>query len=345
MKTLIAMSGGVDSSVAAHLLLKAGQDCVGVTMRLHGIACGPDGERDAAAVAAQLGLPHSVYDFEGDFDKEVIRPFAETYLAGGTPNPCILCNRRLKFGALYEKARELGCEKVATGHYARIAYSEKYGRRVLMRGRDLHKDQSYVLYGLTREQIERTLFPIGEMPKEEVRALAKEYGLLSAERKDSQDICFVPDGDYAAFLERYLGRTFEEGDFVDAEGNVLGRHRGIVRYTVGQRKGLGLSLPAPLYVAKKDPVSNTVLLLPEEDLFKTEVTVCDAVLSAVDTLKEGMRVAAKVRYSQAAMPARVCDVKDTSFRLVFDTPVRAPAKGQAAVLYDEDTVLGGGTIC
>ncbi len=345
MKTLIAMSGGVDSSVAAHLLLKAGQECVGVTMRLHGIACGTDGERDAAAVAAELGLPHSVYDFEGDFEKEVIRPFAETYLAGGTPNPCILCNRRLKFGALYEKARELGCDKVATGHYARIAYSEKYGRRVLMRGRDLSKDQSYVLYGLTREQIEHTLFPIGELPKEEVRTLARALGLSSAERKDSQDICFVPDGDYAAFLERFLNQTFEEGDFVDGDGNLLGRHRGIVRYTVGQRKGLGLSLPAPLYVAEKDPESNTVLLLPEEKLFKNEVTVCDTVLSAVDALYEGMRVEAKIRYSQAAMPARVCDVKDTTFRLVFDTPVRAPAKGQAAVLYDGEIVIGGGTIC
>ncbi len=339
------MSGGVDSSVAARLLLDAGHDCIGATMRLCGSLCGADAETDAAATAKQLGIPHTVYDFEGDFEAEVIRPFAETYLAGGTPNPCILCNRRLKFGALYRKAAELGCDRVATGHYARIAYSEKYRRRVLMRGCDAGKDQSYVLYGMTREEIEHTLFPIGELPKAEVRAIAAAAGLCSAERKDSQDICFVPDGDYAAFLERYLGREFEAGDFVDADGRVLGTHRGIVRYTVGQRKGLGLSLPAPLYVGGKDPVKNTVLLVPEEGLFTTEVCVCDVNLSALDELSDGLAVTAKIRYNQTAMPARVADVGENSFRLIFETPVRAPAKGQAAVLYDGDVVIGGGTIC
>ncbi|MBQ7377992.1 MAG: tRNA 2-thiouridine(34) synthase MnmA [Clostridia bacterium] len=345
MKTMIAMSGGVDSSVAARLLLDAGHDCIGATMRLHGSFCGTDGEKDAAEVAKQLGIPHTAYDLEGDFEAEVIQPFAETYLAGGTPNPCILCNRRLKFGTLYEKASELSCDRVATGHYARIAYSEKHRRRVLMRGRDAGKDQSYVLYGMTREQIEHTLFPIGELPKDAVRDIARTAGLSCAERKDSQDICFVPDGDYAAFLERYLGQKFAEGDFVDGDGNVLGRHRGIVRYTVGQRKGLGLSLPAPLYVGGKDPVKNTVLLVPEERLFTDRVRVCDVILSALDELRDGLPVSAKIRYNQTAMPARVSDVRADSFQLIFETPVRAPAKGQAAVLYDGDVVIGGGTIC
>lgn len=274
-RVLVAMSGGVDSSVAAWLLQRQGYECVGVTMKLYQnetvgrkghTCCALEDVEDARSVARRLGIPHYTFNFCESFDEQVMRKFAESYRRGDTPNPCIDCNRYLKFGHLFHRAEVLGIDYIATGHYARICL-EPGGRRALRKAADPARDQSYVLASMTQEQLSKTLFPLGGLHKAEVRAMAEEQGFCNARKHDSQDICFVPDGDYAAFLERYTGKACSPGDILDREGRVLGRHKGAVRYTLGQRKGLGISGPEPLYVCGKSMEDNTVTVGPESALY------------------------------------------------------------------------------
>ena len=338
---LIAMSGGVDSSVAAYQMLEAGFRCQGVTMRLLPSDSG-DNIRDAEAVCRRLGIPFSVLDLCREFDRDVIQKFVRTYQQGGTPNPCVDCNRKLKFSRLLDAAEAAGLSCVATGHYARV---EQAGdRRLLKKALDPARDQSYFLYTLTQYQLARVQFPLGGMEKREVRALAERLGFANAQRRDSQDICFIPDGDYGAFLDAYTGEPAPAGDFLDLEGRVVGRHRGAVRYTLGQRKGLGLSMGEPVYVCGKDMAANTVTVGPERVLFAREVLVEDLNWISVDSLAAPLAVKAKTRSRQTEQPAILHPEADGRVRVVFEEPQRAVTPGQAAVFYDGDTVVGGGTI-
>lgn len=346
------MSGGVDSSVTAYLLKAQGYEIVGATMKLfqnseidvpkEKACCSLDDIEDARSVCARLGVPHYVLNMTADFEKEVMERFVRAYEQGFTPNPCIDCNRYMKFERLLRKALALDMDYVATGHYARIA--KQGDRLVLKKAKDLHKDQSYVLYSLTPEQLAHTLFPLGGLTKPEVREIAAENGFVNAKKHDSQDICFVPNGDYCAFIEKYTGKTYPAGEFVDLNGRVLGEHKGIIRYTVGQRRGLGLALPASMYVVKKDLPNNRVVLGFNEDLFSKEVFVQDINLTACDRLDMPTRLSAKIRYNQTEQPATVVQTDENHLKIVFDEPQRAVTAGQAAVLYDGDTVVGGGTI-
>ncbi len=348
-KVLVAMSGGVDSSVAAYLLREQGHSCIGATMRLydnemadipreHGCCTLADVE-DARSVARRLGIPYYVFNFKDAFEQKVIQKFVQTYQSGGTPNPCIDCNRWLKFDLLLHRARELGCDAIATGHYARIGRAGE--RWTLARARDAAKDQSYVLYGMTQDQLAHTLLPLGGLAKAEVRALAQAQGFVNARKHDSQDICFVPDGDYAAFLQRYTGQPLRPGDILDSGGRRLGRHRGAVCYTVGQRKGLGVAAEYPLYVCRKDMAANTLTVGPEAQLYAAGLTAGDWNWIAPEPPDN---VQAVVRYHGRPAAAAVQCGPDGSVRLTFDTPQRAVTPGQAVVLYREEQVLGGGTI-
>ena len=344
-KVMIGMSGGVDSSVAALLLKDAGYDCLGATMRLYeGTKSGSRDAEDAKMVAERLGMEHRVFDAATDFEEKVIRYFVDTYEAGGTPNPCIECNRTMKFSHMYRLAQEQGCERIATGHYARIARRED-GRWLLKKGLDEDKDQSYFLYVLTQEMLAYTLFPVGELRKEDVRRLAEENGLINARKRDSQDICFVPDGDYASFICAYTGRAYPSGNFVDEAGRVLGRHEGMIRYTVGQRRGLGVSGGKPLYVCRKCAADNTILLTDNESLFTDTLFANKLNIITEDNLPGPIRCCARIRYRHREQPATVTQVGEDRIRVVFDEPQRAVTIGQAVVLYDGDTVIGGGTIC
>ena len=351
-KVMIGMSGGVDSSVAAFLLQKESFEVIGATMKLYNnedidfvsekTCCSLDDVLDAKSVCARLGIRHYTLNMTDDFKKEVIERFISAYQNGFTPNPCIDCNRYMKFSKMLHKAQELDIDYVATGHYARI---EKQGDRyILKKAVDLLKDQSYVLYSLTQEQLKVTKFPLGNYTKQQVREIAEENGFVNARKHESQDICFVPDGDYSKFIEYYTGKTYPCGDFVDMNGKRLGEHKGIIRYTIGQRRGLGLALPASMYVVEKDVDNNKVILGFNDDLFKKEVNVKNISFTACDGLDKPERLCAKIRYNQKEQPATVTQTDENHFKIVFDEPQRAITKGQAAVLYDGDTVVGGGTI-
>lgn len=349
-KALIAMSGGVDSSVAAFFMKQAGFECIGATMKLYDnediglckeqTCCSLDDIEDARSVATRLGMPYYVFNFKDEFEEKVIDKFIKTYEIGGTPNPCIDCNRHLKFEKLINRMKELHYDYVVTGHYADI--EERDGRYYLKKGKDLSKDQSYVLYSLTQEQLAHTMFPLGKYSKDEIREIAEQNGFINANKRDSQDICFVPDGDYAGFIEEHTGKKYPSGDFVDKKGNVLGRHNGIIRYTIGQRKGLNLAVGRPVYVISKDIENNTVVVGSNEDLNTTR-------LEAVDfnwiSPKPNDKIScfAKTRYN---MKEQECTAYTDGDRVIveFKNPVRAVTSGQAVVLYSGDYVLGGGTI-
>lgn len=351
-KALIAMSGGVDSSVAAYLMKEAGYECIGCTMRLYenedaGVSrdqtcCSLDDVEDARSVAYRLGMPYYVFNFSDDFKEKIICKFINSYEMGRTPNPCIDCNRYMKFEKLHERAKILGCDKVVTGHYARIEHDGE--RYLLKKAVDESKDQSYVLYSLTQEGLAHTAFPLGSLCKSETRKIAEEHGFINAHKPDSQDICFVPDGDYARVIELNTGKKYEPGDFVDKQGNVLGRHRGIINYTIGQRKGLGISAAAPLYVCSIDKKNNTVVLGDDKDLYSDTLEADEFNWISGVVPASPVRCRAKIRYRQKEQPATAYPIGDAMVKIVFDEPQRAITPGQSAVLYDGDVVLGGGTI-
>ena len=353
-KALIAMSGGVDSAVAAFLTLSQGFECMGATMRLYdnetvdlpasATCCSLDDVEDARSVARRLGMPFHVFNFKEDFRRQVIDKFIRCYECGVTPNPCIDCNRYLKFDQLLRRAQILGCDYVVTGHYARILQEPKTGRYLLYRAADPAKDQSYVLYSLTQDQLAHTIFPLGSLSKPQVRQIAQEQGFINAKKHDSQDICFVPDGDYVAFMERQTGKTYPAGDFLDLNGNVVGRHKGAVSYTLGQRKGLGLAMGAPVYVCGKDMARNTVTVGPNEALLRSSLRANDLNWFPFPTLTAPITVTAKARYNQPPQPATVTPEPGGTVRVDFHQPQRALTPGQAVVFYDGNLVVGGGTI-
>jgi tRNA-specific 2-thiouridylase len=366
MKIAVAMSGGVDSSAAAAILKAEGHELVGFTMQLwnqrRGLSvdasgeplpsrcCSLDDVYDARRVAEELGFPFYVLNLERDFERDVVEPFVASYLNGETPIPCVSCNSRLKFASLDRLALSLGCEKVATGHYARVRWDEETKRYRLFRGRNLQKDQSYFLWELTQAQLSRALFPLGEMSKPEVRAVARQEGLAVAEKAESQEICFVPDGDYAGFIDRYLEAEGErdrapgEGEIVNTRGEVIGLHGGIHRYTVGQRRGIGIASQRPLYVISIDSSANRVVVGFQEELLSDEFTAA-GVNWIIDVDESApIRAEVRVRYRHTAAPALITPLPEGRLRVRFDEPQRAITPGQATVFYRGDEVLGGGWI-
>ena len=354
-RALIAMSGGVDSSVAACLMVENGYECMGVTMKLYdnddaGIpkgntCCSLEDVEDARSVAFTLGMPYQVFNFKDDFRDKVINRFISAYEHGETPNPCIDCNRYLKFERLYRRGTELGFDYVVTGHYAIRGYDEDSGRYYLRKGADETKDQSYVLYSLTQDQLAHTLFPLGEYRKTQIREIAEAHDFINARKHDSQDICFVPDGNYVGFLERERGSKYEPGNFVEVgSGEILGQHKGIIGYTIGQRKGLGISSSEPYYVCEKRMETNEVMLGRKSDLEVTRLTAADVNWVSIAEPSGDIRCKAKIRYSHKERPATARMLDGGVLEVIFDEPVTGVAKGQAVVLYDDDYVLGGGTI-
>lgn len=352
-RALIAMSGGVDSSVAAYLMKEQGYETMGVTMKLHGNelvdersekgCCTLADVEDARDVAYTLGMPYYVFNFQAQFEEKVVKRFVDTYLAGGTPNPCVDCNRHLKFAVLMQRMYELGYDYVVTGHYARVEYDEVSGRYLLKKGLDETKDQSYVLYSLTQQQLAHTQFPLGTYCKKEIREIAEKNGFINANKHDSQDICFVPDGDYGTFIDHYRGVTSKPGNFVRRDGTIMGQHKGIIRYTIGQRKGLGIAYTVPLYVIGKNMEKNEVIVGELSELFQKELVANDINLIAMERIEGELRCKVKIRYRQREEWATVTQQGDT-IRVVFDEPQRGITSGQAVVLYDGDIVVGGGTI-
>ncbi len=366
MKIAVAMSGGVDSSAAAAILKDAGHELVGFTMQLwnqrRGLSVDENGEPlpsrccslddvyDARRVAAELGFPFYVLNLEEDFERDVVKPFVESYLAGETPIPCVACNSRLKFASLDRMAESLGCDKVATGHYARVLFDEASNRYRLLRGRDARKDQTYFLWELTQAQLSRALFPLGESTKTDARAAARTANLPVAEKAESQEICFVPDGDYSGFIDRYLeaegdkARAPQAGEIVDASGRVLGEHGGIHRYTVGQRRGLGLARQLPLYVVRVEPEENRVVVGHEDELLSDEFTAAGVNWVAFDEPTEPIRADVRIRYRHTEASAIITPLSDKRVHVRFDAPQRAVTPGQATVFYRGEEVVGGGWI-
>lgn len=352
-KVMIGMSGGVDSSVAAYLLKKQGYEVIGVTMKLwqddnsnllelEGGCCSLSSVEDARKVCDKLDIPFYVLNFSEIFKEKVINPFIDEYLNGRTPNPCILCNKHIKFEDFFNKARQIGCDYVATGHYAKIEFDGN--RYLLKKSITDKKDQTYALYNLTQEQLKHTLLPIGDYEKEKVREIAKEIGIEVHNKPDSQEICFVKDNDYAGYVKKHAKKRIEEGYFVDTKGNILGKHKGIIHYTIGQRKGLGIAFGKPMFVVDIDPVKNIVILGDNEDIFKKSLIAKDINLISIDSIDKPLRVTAKHRYSAKPSLATVHKIDDNSIKIEFDEPQRAITKGQSVVMYDGDTVVGGGII-
>lgn len=353
MKIAVAMSGGVDSSVAAYLLKSLGNDVCGVTFRINKDNAALDVENSclsnedtefAKAVADKLGIEYHILNYGENFRRDVLERFACAYACGATPNPCIDCNRYVKFGALLEKSKEMGYPYIATGHYARVEYDASSGRYLLKRAKDSTKDQTYMLYTLTQDRLSRIIFPLGDYTKAEIREIAAANGFENANRRDSQDICFVPDGDYGAFLEKYTGKKDVPGNFVDCEGNILGTHNGIMHYTIGQGKHLGISIGRKAFVINIDPETRDITLGDNSMLFKKELVADDVNIITCDKLEGRIRVSAKIRYSAKEAPAWASQDESGLLHIEFDEPQRAITKGQAVVMYDGDTVIGGGRI-
>lgn len=353
-KVVVGMSGGVDSSVAAYLLKQQGYDVVGVTMQIwqdesheeienKGGCCGLSAVDDARSVAAMLDIPYYVMNFKSEFKRDVIDYFVREYLAGRTPNPCIACNRYVKWESLLTRSIQIGADYIATGHYARICELPN-GRYAIRNSVTAKKDQTYALYNLTQEQLKRTLMPIGDYTKEEVRKIAEDIGLMVAGKPDSMEICFVPDNDYALFIEKETGVTSVPGDFVDVDGNVIGKHRGVIHYTVGQRKGLGIALGKPAFVVAIRPEQNQVVIGEDRNVYTERLYANNLNFMAVDDISEPVHVKAKIRYSHEGAYCTVRKIDSDTIECIFDQPVRAVTPGQAVVLYDGEYVLGGGTI-
>lgn len=340
-KALIAMSGGVDSSVAAYLAIQNGFECIGGTM----ILCQSEADlSDAAAVAQRLTIPFYTFDARLPFRQHVQEAFVQSYEAGDTPNPCVLCNRRLKFGYLLDRAKELGCSHIVTGHYARVRQDAQTGRWLLLKAADNPKDQSYFLATLSQEQLRHIFFPLGELTKDQARSVAEELNFVNAKKRDSQDICFIPDGDYPAFLKQFTGKKYPSGAYLDLDGRVVGQHKGAVCYTLGQRKGLGIALGQPVYVCSKDMAANTVTVGPNDALFHKSLVASDWSWYPFETLTEPLRCMAKARSRMSEQPATAYPGQDGTVRVVFDEPQRALTPGQTIVLYDGEIVVGGGCI-
>ena len=335
------MSGGVDSSVAAGKMQKDGYACQAAVMKLFG---NDDNIQHCRTVTQKLGIPFHVFDFTTEFRTRVIDRFVQAYLEGRTPNPCIACNRFLKFDQFLRKAHELDIPFIATGHYVQIEHDSANQRYLLKKGVDETKDQSYVLYTLTQSQLAHVMFPLGTLRKNEVRSIAESLDFANAQKRDSQDLCFVSDGDYAAFISQYTGQSFPTGNFVDKTGKVLGKHKGLVHYTIGQRKGLGIAAPAPYYVCAHNVKENTVILGSEEDLQVHTLTATDINLIPFDRIDRPIRAIVKVRYRQQGGWATVQQIDSDTLQFVFDEPQKGVAHGQAAVMYEGNYVLGGGTI-
>ncbi len=349
IRIAVAMSGGIDSAVAAWLLKESGAETYGITMKLckRLLSDGTDASLsdidDARAICAKLGIEHKVYDMSDEFHETVIRDFTDTYIAGRTPNPCIVCNKLLKFGRLLDTELSNGADRIATGHYANIE-KDTNGRYLLKKAADAKKDQTYMLWSLNQKQLSHTVFPLGSLTKAEIREIGRRNGFVNAHKSDSQDICFVPNGDYASFIEREMGEKYPVGDYIDEDGNILGKHKGMIHYTIGQRKGLGISMNKHIFVIAKDAEMNTVTLADEDRLYKDKVIIKNVNLIPFDRLDGRLKVEAKIRYSQGQASAYAEQTGEDEITLTFDTPQRAPASGQSAVMYDGDTVIGGGII-
>jgi tRNA-specific 2-thiouridylase len=355
-KVVVAMSGGVDSSVAAALLQEQGHEVIGITMNLFSLpkevcrsenlksCCGWQAQEDANRVAIELGIPHYVVDFRREFERTVVMDFSREYGRGRTPNPCIRCNQFIKFDLLLERANKLGADQIATGHYAQAEFDPATGRHLLKKGKDKDKDQSYFLYTLTQAQLAKTLFPLGGLTKKDVRTIAAKYALPVAQKEESQEICFIPDRDYPKFLRERIPQAFRPGPILDLQNRVIGKHEGIIHFTVGQRKGMGIAAPHPLYVLSIDAEKNAIVVGKNEDLYRSRLEASAVNFISIEKLDEPKPVQVKIRYKHAEARATISPQDRWGVRVDFEKPQRAITSGQAVVFYDGDTVVGGGII-